>query len=78
MISMPTPAPSCFIVDYERMSRHHTCVGLLELCNDDQSVLGRVNLSGLARVHHSIIKMNENLPILKDLTAYGRYPTGIR
>jgi len=78
MIPMSTPAPSCFIVSYERMNRHPTCVGLLELCNDGQSVLGRVNLVSLATAQHSLMKMNENLPVLKDLTAYERYPTRIR
>lgn len=53
-------------------------MGLLELCNDGQSVLGRVNLVSLATAQHSLMKMNENLPVLKDLTAYERYPTRIR
>ena len=35
-------------------------------------------LAGLARAHHSLMKVNENLPILKDLTTYDRYPTRIR
>lgn len=53
-------------------------MGLLELCNDGQSVLGRVNLAGLARAHHSLMKVNGNLRVLRDLTAYDRYPTRIR
>lgn len=51
---------------------------VLELYNDGQSVLGRVNVAGLATAQHSLMKMNENLPVLEDLTAYDRYPTRIR
>lgn len=76
MICMP--APSCFIIAYERMSRHHTCVGLLELCNEGQAVLGTVGLAGLTRAHHSLMKVGENLPVSKDLTPYDRYPTRVR
>lgn len=78
MISTATPALSCFIVGYERMSRHHTCAGLLELCNHDQSVLGGGELDRPGQMHHSLMNMKEDLPILKDFTTYDRYPTRIR
>lgn len=38
----------------------------------------RVNSAGLARAHHSLMKMNKNLLILKDLSSYDRKPTRIR
>lgn len=53
-------------------------MGLLELCNEGQAVLGTVGLAGLTRARHSLMKVSENLPVSKVLTPCDRYPTRVR